>query len=120
MLEQPHENYKIIRRCNLAVDGTVSFCSTRRPPLSVSYAVFRGAQTCAASFTEQRFHFIITVSCFHAAYYMDTVQCKKVYTENNGLYFFISIGRTSSGKRNCVDYFFRRKPFREGITAVGY
>ena len=45
---------------------------------------------------------------------------QKVYTENNGLYFFISIGRTSSGKRNCVNYFFRRKPFRESITAAGY
>ena len=116
MLEQLHENYKIIRRRNLAVDGAVSFCSTRRTPFSVSYAVFRGAQTCAVSFTEQRFHFIITVSCFHAAYYLDTVQCKKLYTENNGLYFFISIGRTSFSKRNCVDYFFRRKPLPENIA----
>ena len=53
MLEQLHEDYKIIRRRNLAVDGAVSFCSTRRTPFSVSYAVFRGAQTCAVSFTEQ-------------------------------------------------------------------
>lgn len=53
MLEQLHEDYKIIRRRNLAVDGAVSFCSTRRTPFSVSYAVFRGAQTCAVSFTDQ-------------------------------------------------------------------
>ena len=115
-LEQLHEDYKIIRCSDSAVDGAVSFCSAWRAPLSVSYAVFRGAQTCAVSFTEQRFHFIITVPCLYPAYYMDTVQCKKVYTENNGLYFFVSIRRTSFSKRNCIDYFFRREPLPENIA----